>query len=165
LASFIFQPLWPAFSEAIQRGDHEWVRKTVRKSLLLAAAISLGTGLLLSLLGPTVVLFWLKGRATPSMLLFCGFALLGVVFALNDVLVSILSTSHFLKTQVVLAILGGAAALASKIALVPLLQSAGAPWGTALGYAACFTLPGIVLVYKKVLTAKGGQPNEDGNHL
>lgn len=151
LASLIFQPLWPAFGEAIQRGDHDWVRRTVRKSLLLAGAISLGTGLLLSLLGPTVVLLWLKGRATPSLLLFCAIALLGVLYALNDVLVSILSTSHFLKAQVVLSLLGGGAALAAKTILVGRMDSAGAPLGTALGYAAFFTLPGLALIYREVL--------------
>jgi O-antigen/teichoic acid export membrane protein len=155
LTAFIFQPLWPAFGEAIQRGDLDWVRKAVRKSFLLAAAISLGTGLLLTLLGPSVVLLWLRGRAMPPMPLFFAFAFLGVVFALNDVLVSILSTSHFLKAQVVLAVLGGSAALVAKITLVPFLQSAGAPWGTALGYAMFFTLPGMVFVYKKVLAEKG----------
>jgi O-antigen/teichoic acid export membrane protein len=151
LASFIFQPLWPAFQEAIQRGDHDWVCRTVRKSLLLAGGISLGTGLLLVLLGPTVVLLWLKRLSTPSLLLFWGFALWGTVAALNDVLVSILSTSHFLKVQVVLAVLAAGAALTSKVILLPLLDSAGAPLATALGYAVFFTLPAMVLVRRKVL--------------
>ena len=151
LSSILFQPLWPAFGEAIQRGDLDWVRRTTDRSLLAAGGIAAATGMILMLLGPGIVLFWLSRQASPGSLLFCGFAAWGIVAALNDVLVSILSTSQFLKRFVIMSAVAAVAVFGLKVLFTPLLQNAGTVWGTAIGYAAFFTVPAIVLVRKSLL--------------
>ena len=41
-------PLWPAYGEAIARGDHDWVKQTLYRSIILsvgvAACLSVGVG-------------------------------------------------------------------------------------------------------------------------
>src|SRR5665647_1616450 len=36
LLGMVLMPLWPAYGEAVSRGDGRWIRKTFKKSLLLS---------------------------------------------------------------------------------------------------------------------------------
>jgi O-antigen/teichoic acid export membrane protein len=66
--------LWPAFTEALGRGDAEWVRSRFWRSTILAgaAATVLSVGLVLA--GPTLIAWWLTPELTPSTPLLVAFA-------------------------------------------------------------------------------------------
>jgi O-antigen/teichoic acid export membrane protein len=55
---FIIQPLWPAFGEALESGDIEWAKKTLKKGLYL----SIGSGGIMTLpvliFGKQIILHW-----------------------------------------------------------------------------------------------------------
>ena len=47
------QQMWPAMSEALARGDVEWVRKRFRHSLFAVGGVAAASSLVLVAIGPT----------------------------------------------------------------------------------------------------------------
>ena len=70
--TFAVAPLWPAYSEAIARGDTEWVRKAMRRSLSSSVFIAISSMLFLTLFGSSLVHAWVGGRISPSLSLLIG---------------------------------------------------------------------------------------------
>ena len=68
-------PLWPAYGEAIARGDHDWVNSIFKRSLRLAIGISTACSILLIITGPWIIAGWVHNMVTPSLLLLVGFGL------------------------------------------------------------------------------------------
>ncbi len=69
-------PLWPAYREALNRGDRAWAQRTLRKSTLLGAAFTLAVGLVVVVLRQPLQQHWFKGLAAVPLALFAAMALL-----------------------------------------------------------------------------------------
>ncbi|MDP9091573.1 MAG: lipopolysaccharide biosynthesis protein [Actinomycetota bacterium] len=68
------QQMWPAISDALARGDVEWVRKRFRHSITLAAATSGAGSLVLVLFGRIIARIWVGAALVPPLSLFIVFA-------------------------------------------------------------------------------------------
>ena len=70
--NIVIAPLWPAYGEAIARGDIAWVQKTLNRSLKI---ILLSTGvvsLFLVIFGNQLLNIWVGPKISPSLLLNLG---------------------------------------------------------------------------------------------
>ncbi len=140
LVPIFLGPLWPAYGEAIARGDTAWVRTTLRRSTLLA----LGSATLLSLVllfgfGPLTQL-WLQRQPEASASLLAGLALWVVLSAVGGALSMFLNGAHVVWEQTVIAVVFAAACITAKVFAVQ-------RWGLqALPWAACATYALLVLV-------------------
>ncbi|MDO9095623.1 MAG: oligosaccharide flippase family protein [Rubrivivax sp.] len=134
-------PLWPAYGEAIARGDLDWVRQTLKRSLLMAALFSAGAAGLLLLLGPWLIGLWVGTalQVPVSLLLALGVwkTFEGVGFALA----MFLNGGGLLRYQLITAWLMAAGVLALKPWFVLQLGVTGAPLATALVYGLVTLLP------------------------
>jgi len=83
---FGLSPLWPAYSEAISRGDFDWIKNTLRRSVLIAFALAGVLNLALVAAAPVVLRYWVGNRvqAGTSLLLLLG--LWGVIAAVSGAL-------------------------------------------------------------------------------
>ncbi|MBX3181877.1 MAG: lipopolysaccharide biosynthesis protein [Polyangiaceae bacterium] len=131
--SLIFIPvnsLWPAYAEAQSRGDHAWILRTFKRSLLYTTSMGLLTGAGLVLVGEPLILLWTRQEAavpTPGALLAFG-AWIAVTGTFASIIV-FLNGSGILKGQA----LGGAlAALAMVLCTPPLIAWLGVT-GAVLG--------------------------------
>jgi O-antigen/teichoic acid export membrane protein len=66
--------LWPAFTEALGRGDVAWVRSRFWWSSLLAGAAAAVVSVALVVVGPTLIGLWLTDDLAPSRTLLAAFA-------------------------------------------------------------------------------------------
>lgn len=134
-------PLWPAYGEAIARGDFDWVRQTLKRSLQLAALFSATAAALLLLAGPWLIGLWVgRELQVPASLLLA----LGVFKTFEGVgfaLAMFLNGGGLLQYQLVTAWLMALVVLVLKPLLVLQLGVAGAPWATAAVYGAITLLP------------------------
>lgn len=76
LLAVLLAPLWPAYGEALARGDIDWVKKTFKRSLTLAAYIALPVFFAIAIFGLNIIEFWIdNNKATPSwsLLMACNF--------------------------------------------------------------------------------------------
>ncbi len=59
--------LWPAYAEAQERGDTAWLRRTLRRTLALSAAIRVPVAVFLLFFGAPLVHLWAGGDLTPPL--------------------------------------------------------------------------------------------------
>jgi O-antigen/teichoic acid export membrane protein len=152
LAGMILTPLWPAYAEAIARGDSSWVRTTLRRSLILALA---GTSLFASLLvlgGADLIRWWAGSTVVPSLSLLIVLGLWTVVQATGSAVAMFLNGANVVRAQVVWATVMAAGALVLKIILTRTLGLPGVVWGTLLAYLVFTVVPYSLLVPRLLAT-------------
>jgi O-antigen/teichoic acid export membrane protein len=117
LVGMAITPLWPAYGEAVARGDVAWVRRVFRGSLWLALAISVPICTLLALAGPWIlrILFGKSLHAPLSVLVVLG--LWGVVSAVSAPIAMLLNGAGRIKDQTIIALVANLINLALSIFL------------------------------------------------
>ena len=127
-------PLWPAFGEALARGDHRWARRALWRSTAMAFGISVTGAVLLVLLANPLIQLWL-GRDTPLPrdLLIANAAWL-VLQSVGNVFGMLLNGAGVIRFQIATSLSYALVAVALKIVLAHGLGMAGIVWGTVLAY-------------------------------
>jgi len=134
-------PLWPAYGEAIARGDVPWVRRTLVRSTARMALFALGCGVVLVAFGRPILHLWVGPLVTPPLSLLAGFAAWTVLASAGSAVAAFLNGAGRLRFQVVTAVAMGIAALTLKILLARSVGLSGIIWGTVAAYTACTAIP------------------------
>lgn len=98
------QPLWPAYAEALERNDLEWIRRTFVRSLLLASIVSVLVGGAFYYLRDLIFPLWTRGAFEVDDSLIAALALWSVVDAWSVVLGILLNGLHIVRFQVVISL-------------------------------------------------------------
>lgn len=134
VAMMFVMPLWPAYGEAVARGDVTWVKSTlyhsVGYSLLVFGPVALG----LAGFGKLIVRVWVGTQVQPTHALLFGMALWAIFAVFGNAIAIFFNGTNVLKFQVVVAVAAAIANLVLKVI-----------------FARIFGLPGVVWV--PVLTA------------
>lgn len=142
VTSMALQPLWPAYREAIVRGDSAWVRRTLRTSLIVSILVASSMSLPLVLLMPTIMHYWLGSAVvSPPLPLIIGFGVWKVIEAGGISLAMFLNGAHIVAAQAVLATLTAIVSILSTIALVHYVGMSGSIWGVVIAFTLCSALP------------------------
>ena len=118
LQGFVLMPLWPAYGESTARGDVAWIKKTLRRSLVLSVVVSAPLVLVLVVFGVPILHWWVGPEVTPSTALLAGFGLWTLLSSLGGPLAMFLNGLGVMKFQAVCATLMAAANVALSIYLV-----------------------------------------------
>jgi O-antigen/teichoic acid export membrane protein len=141
LVSLALNPLWPAYGESIARGDTDWARHTLRRSLGLSAFVNLPIAAALVFLGPWVIDVWVgPDIATPPLMmvalgLFAALTVIGGPFAM------FLHGAQAVRFLAVVALLSGVCNIGISIILVREIGPAGAVYGTLTAQVLVVVLP------------------------
>jgi O-antigen/teichoic acid export membrane protein len=126
--SLVIAPLWPAYGEAIRRGDLPWVRWALVRSLLVGCAGLLLTGVALYFFGDRILRLWTRGQEVQvSGPLVVGLTATFVLWAWMGCQSIVLNAAGVLRPQMLF--IGGHAALNFVVAVV--LAKAYGPAGVA----------------------------------
>lgn len=133
--------LWPAFSEAFDRGDLPWVRHTFWRIMWITMGTALGFALLFAVLGRWMIRIWATNAAVPGetlMILMCIWVLISTF--MNNTATVLVSKG---KTRLQSWCSVGAAALNLwlSIWLVQRIGSKGVILGTILSYLIVLVVP------------------------
>jgi O-antigen/teichoic acid export membrane protein len=85
VAGVLAYPLWPAYREALARGDNIWFRRTVWRSLILASGAGLILSAMLALTATPVIQAWAGSSVTPSTSLVIALAMYSTLFTISTV--------------------------------------------------------------------------------
>jgi len=144
--SLVMIPLWPAFAEAIARGERYWAERTLKQSLALAIVGTTVVSALVVAIGPIVLAEVMGSAGAPSRELLLVLGLLACVMSASTVLGVFLSATGQLRIQVAAAAVAAPANLALSIALVGPLGVLGPAWGTIITQSLLVLLPvGLVV--------------------
>lgn len=139
------QQMWPAISEALARGDVDWVRRRFRHSIMLAAAASAGGSLVLVVAGRAVARIWVGADLVPPLSLFVVFAVWTVYMTVMTQYSYLLFAQERIRTLAALGVLLAAVNLAASILLTRWFGLVGPILGNLVAAGLVQLVPTVVL--------------------
>jgi O-antigen/teichoic acid export membrane protein len=143
LLAFALTPLWPAYRESLARGDGLWVRRTVRQSIVLAAAINIPSSLVLIVVAPWLLQVWVGSAVHPTGALLVGLGVWTIMTTLNGPIAMLLNGANVVGFQAACAVAMAIANVSISILLVQQMGVAGAVWGSVIAQMVFGLLPGL----------------------
>jgi O-antigen/teichoic acid export membrane protein len=150
--SMILFPLWPAYGEAIARGDRPWVRRTLLRSLSVSIAATSVLSLVLIVFGASLISLWTGQDVDPPFALLLGLGLWKVIEAGDNSVSMFLNGANVVRFQLVLAALMATLAISLKIVLIARIGISGVIWATIL--ANLVTVPPTIWFVRQWLSEK-----------
>lgn len=141
LLGMVLMPLWPAYGEAVSRGDGRWIRKTFKKSLLLSLLFSSVSAVILIFGAQSILSVWVGHEVVPPFMLLLGLGLWKVCEACGTALAMFLNGANIVRVQVILSVLLAVTAISLKILLVGKIGIAGTVWATVIAFSLIVLLP------------------------
>ncbi len=146
ISGMLVAPLWPAYGEALSRGDISWVKNALNRSLLLVFVATALASCILLLLANQLIHWWVGPRIHPPLLLLVGLAVWVVIAATGDALGAFLNGCEVIRPQLVIAPVFAVGCLASKIYFVHRFGIVAMPWSTIAAYLMLNALPYAILM-------------------
>jgi O-antigen/teichoic acid export membrane protein len=135
-------PLWPAYGEALARGDVRWVRKTLRRSILIGVAILLPLNICLIFFSKLLIRMWVGPEVVPSLLLLVGLAFWAVLATgVSAPLAMFLNGTGVIRLQALLSVFMAIANLLLSIYLTRRIGISGVIYGSILAQIAVILIP------------------------
>jgi O-antigen/teichoic acid export membrane protein len=134
-------PLWPAYGEAINRGDILWVRRTLIRSVLVVVAVTGVISFVLLAASQSLFGLWVGPDLVPSWPLAVGFAVWAVVQAGGNAVAMYLNGSNALILELCLSLALVAIGTPLKILLCVKIGAVGVVWGQVIAYVLVVALP------------------------
>jgi O-antigen/teichoic acid export membrane protein len=146
LVPIFLGPLWPAYGEAIARGDVAWVRRTLVRSTCAASITAcLAAVTLLVLFGPLTE-WWLHRQADASPVLLLGLAAWTVINAAGTGLTMFMNGAHVVWEQAGISVVFAAVCFAGKVLAIQHYGIDALPWVTSLTYVLIVFVPYALLL-------------------
>ncbi len=139
-------PLWPAYGEALARGDHDWVKQTLHRSIILSVGLAAFLSTALVFAGPGLLKLWVGKEINPPFVLILGLGTWKVIEAGGNAMAMFLNGANVVGLQIGLASAMGGTAIVLKVLLVGRFGVSGAPWSVIVAYCVFVILPLIVML-------------------
>ncbi|TFG58883.1 MAG: hypothetical protein E4H29_05250, partial [Deltaproteobacteria bacterium] len=141
IAGMVLIPLWPAYGEAITRGDTAWVRATLRRSIGVSALFSVAASLPLVLFGGGIIRWWVGPSLEPEPAMLLGMGLWTVLSCTWGAAVMFLNGAGAIRVQTQWTFVMAVAAVAAKIFFAKEWGLPGIIWGTLLAQLIFLVVP------------------------
>jgi O-antigen/teichoic acid export membrane protein len=146
--AMLLTPLWPAYGEAVARGDATWARRVFQKTLAVSFFVSASLSLILFSFANIILHAWARKDIDPPTALLLGLAIWKVVEALGIAVSIYLNGLNMIREQVLLSLVTGLVAISAKIYFVQRFGIAGSVWATICAYLICSAVPLYFLLLK-----------------
>lgn len=156
---FVLMPLWPAYREAIVRGDVIWVKKTFWRTITLTTTLTVPFSVVLVFTTPFIVTLWTGTELVIPSSLLVALGIHAVMTAISGPMAMLLNGANILGIRALFSVMNGVSNLAISIWLVQRIGVAGPVFATVatqlvFGW-------GISIYYIRRLFKKGWA---DGSH-
>lgn len=161
LISLGLTPLWPAYGEAIARGDRSWVEKTLTRSMAVSLCFSTFAAALLVGFGGQVLKIWVGAQIDPSFLLLMGLGIWVILEAGGNAWGVFLNGANVVRMQVIIASLFAISSILFKIFLAKEIGIPGIVWATVITYAITAVIPYMILAPRILAKLKSQDVGRD----
>lgn len=134
MVAMLVTPLWPAYGEAVSRGDMGWVRRTLGRSLVAVLGMAVIASIAVLLMAHRLISWWIGPDISPPFFLLLGLAAWTVVECCGNTLAMFMNGANIVKFQIVMASIFGVACLSMKVYLTRRFGIIGVPWATLITY-------------------------------
>ena len=146
MSGMLVAPLWPAYGEAISRGDIRWVRHTLGRSLLLVFAASCTASLLMLFAASRLLYWWVGSRIHPPFTLILGLAVWSVIECCGTTLAMFLNGAAAVRFQIYMSVSFGVVCVTAKVLLTRHFGLIAVPWSTITSYLLIEAIPWMVFI-------------------
>lgn len=147
--------LWPAYTEALAIGDYNWVKRTIKKTIIINLGLGILIGTFITTFGSWIIYKWTGGKLLPSTDLLLGFSFFIIVNGLVGSVAIIYNSSFILKWQLPLIIVSAISSIILKVFLCKSYGISGVVWATVISYTLFYLLPSWIIIdrlfLKKIL--------------
>jgi O-antigen/teichoic acid export membrane protein len=133
LCFLIVQPYWPALKEATVRGDWEFIRTTVARTLKVRMAIMAAAAVFVIAAGPPLIRMWAGDAAVPGRPLLVAMGGYNMLVTLSGQFVVMLLSFGLARTKAMLTLMVGVAHVGGFLLLWPYLGLSALPIAGAVG--------------------------------
>ena len=141
LSDVALAPLWPAYGEAIARGDLQWVNRTLVRSLQVTALASILVASLLIVGGNTILALWVGPGFGVPLAFRLGFGIWTTVATLGAAVAMYLNAANLMRVEVACAVVWVPASLVLRVVMVSRFGISGVPWAMVVAYIALVAVP------------------------
>lgn len=141
----IWTPLWPIYRQALATGDHKWVMRTLKRSVVLAVFIALSTGCVLALGFGRIASLWVHQPLAVAGALLIGFALWCTVDAAGTAIATFLNAASIMRYQVFTAAFFAVVCIGLKVWAISHFNIWIVPWITAATFLFLNLVPTLLL--------------------
>lgn len=146
ILAMLLGPLWPAYGEAVARGDIGWAKKTLLRTLVISVVFTAMAAAPLVLMGRWVLAVWIGASVSPSTPLLLSMGIQMITMSVGSTFAMFLNGANIVRFQVVSAICMAVSAMTLKIVLTHSLGLPGIVWATIIAHTVCSLLPCCFLV-------------------
>jgi len=155
VAQYLVMPLWPAFGEALARGDFGWVRVTLRRALLGTVGLTAVLGLVLVVFGRWLTRVWLETEYVPPFSLLVGMAALNLLLILAWNLSGVLVHGRYLRRQAGWYTVAAVLAFVLKLVLIRTWGLPGVVWASVIAFGVIYAPMALRLAREAVRGSVG----------
>jgi O-antigen/teichoic acid export membrane protein len=148
--SLLWVPLWPIYRQALAAGDHAWVFRTLRRSLILAVVLAGGGAAVLALGFKQITTLWLHQPLMVSNAVLAGFVVWSLLDVCGAALAAFLNAASIMRYQVIIGIIFGTCCVATKYFILQTFSFEILPWTTSIVYSLTCLLP-LLLLFPKIM--------------
>lgn len=145
VAQMLSAPLWPAFAEAIERGDLFWARQTFRRSILICGGFGLLGASVIAFISHWIIELWVGVELIPGPVMVSGFALWCFVTNFFAAISAMMANHNLLPPLILLTTIATIISFILKVLVAPSLGPDFIIWGTVIGYG-LVCVPGILII-------------------
>ncbi len=143
-------PLWPAYAEAIARGEIAWVRRLLYSSLGISLVFGIVSASVLLPTGPWLIPLWVGKPVTVSMPLLWSLASWNILAALGATVAVFWNSLSLLRLQLVLSLVLAVVSVPAKWWLGKRFGLTGVVWATTTSYMIVVVIPCLFLVPRQL---------------
>lgn len=159
---------WPAYGEALGRGDFAWIKRQFNRSLIGFTAFAVVASALLAVACPAILKAWVGDLISAPAHLILAMAVYGVVATIANVFsffyLSLGMHARMITTQLAMFAIN----LPLTIVLLPLVGTVGAIIGTTAGYLLAIVLPGMLMqnrLFNELASLRGSTLDRNGTQI
>jgi O-antigen/teichoic acid export membrane protein len=161
LLSFVLTPLWPAYRESFARGDVAWVKRTLRRSIILTALVTIPSSAALVLAGPLLLHLWVGSAVHPTLLLLLGLGTWAIMYTFNGPISMLLNGANMIGFEATCSILMAIANVTISILLVQRIGVSGAVYGSVIAQLIFIVIPDTWYVRRLLRRLTSSHPEAD----
>lgn len=146
IVAMLVTPLWPAYAEAISRGDIPWVRKTLERSLAFVFVLTCVGSAALLMMSRMILAWWIGPQFSVSFVLLLGLSLWSVLESCGGTNAMFLNGANIVRFQIIIASIFGFACVTAKVYVTKRFGIQAIPWATLLTYIPIVVVPCVFYV-------------------
>ncbi len=150
VVNVFLQPLWPAYGEALGRGDYAWARHALGQASKWTLIIGSTIAVVTAIFGRTIVHYWLGQSLVLPPALVYGIAVMILVLCYGGVIASFMNNEGLAHRQVKIYFLTVAVCLSLKVSFMHQWGISGIPWATSIAFGGIYCIFGMVLIRRHI---------------